>query len=420
MSKLIGSAVVGQSGGPTAAINSSLVGVIRNCLDEERSSGYITRVYGMKNGIEGFLKEQMYDLSEIFSSEKAEDDLLKLSRTPSSALGSCRKKLPDPEKDPETFEKIFGLFAKYDIRYFFYIGGNDSMDTVSKISAYSKKTGYEIRVIGVPKTIDNDLIGTDHTPGFGSAGKYIATTMQEILCDCAVYQIPAVTIVEIMGRDSGWLTTTAGLPRLISGIGPDYIYLPETFFSDDSFIEDLKKALEKHPNVVVAVSEGIRYENGHYVGEGRQSGVTDVFGHKYLAGTAKSLESLVKEKIGCKVRAVELNISQRCGAHIASWVDLDEAQCCGEKAVDVAIDGKSGCMITMQRAGGVDVPYAISYVPKDVSEIANEVKKVPREFITPEENQVTDECLRYLLPMIQGEVPLTYSKGLPEIYRFES
>lgn len=419
MDKLYGAAVVGQSGGPTAAINATLVGVIRGALSEINAGGCITGLYGMRNGVDGLLRRDLIDLGEIFSGDNAEDDLTTLAHTPGAALGSCRKKLPKIEDDEATYQKLIEIFSEYNIRYFFYIGGNDSMDTVAKLSAYTAKCHYVFRVIGLPKTIDNDLVGTDHTPGFGSAAKYVATTMQEIIRDCAVYTVPAVTIVEVMGRDSGWLTTTAGLPRLITGYGPDYIYLPERNFSDDAFIADVKAALAKHPNVVIAVSEGIHYADGHYVGEGTQSGATDVFGHKYLAGTGKCLENLVKEKLGCKVRSVELNISQRCGAHIASWVDLDESECCGERGVEVACDGLTGCMITMQRTGTDEDPYTITFEPKDVSKIANQIKTVPDEFINAEGNNVTDECLVYLRPMIAGEVPLEYRDGLPRIYVFD-
>jgi len=418
MGKLYGAAVVGQSGGPTAAINATLVGVIRSALSEIHDGGCITALYGMRHGIEGLLKKDLIDLDAIFSSESGEDDLTTLSHTPAAALGSCRKKLPKVEDGEEIYATILSVFKEFNIRYFFYIGGNDSMDTVAKLSAYTAKCDYDCRVIGLPKTIDNDLVGTDHTPGFGSAAKYVATTMQEIIRDCAVYTVPAVTIVEIMGRDSGWLTTAAGLPRLISGYGPDYIYLPEKTFTDEQFLSDIRKALEVHPNVVIAVSEGIRYGNGKYVGEGAQSGAKDVFGHQYLAGTGKYLEQMVKEKIGCKVRSVELNISQRCAAHIASWVDLDESECCGEVGVESACDGETGCMIAMERVGGIDDPYTITYKAKDVSQIANQIKTVPEEFITPEGNNVTDACLCYLRPMIAGEVPLSYKDGLPRIYVF--
>ena len=402
---LKGAIVIGQSGGPTAAINATLAGVIKGAL----KSDAITKVYGMKNGIEGFLNENLIDLSEYFK-EDAEKKIDILAATPAAALGSCRKKLPQPESDPAFFENLIDLFKKYDVRYFFYIGGNDSMDTVAKISAYLETVDYEMRVMGVPKTIDNDLQATDHTPGYGSAAKYIATTMSEIIRDCAVYTIPAVTIVEIMGRDAGWLTAAAALSRIVNGVAPDLVYLPEVNFDNAAFIEKVKAALSTHPNVVVAVSEGIRYEDGTYVGEGTQSGVTDVFGHKYLAGTGKALEQLVKAEIGCKVRSVELNISQRCAAHIRSEADISESLGVGEAAVVNAVNGVSASMMAMERA---EDKYEISYVAKAISGIANKVKTVPTEYICNDGSNVTDECLEYILPMIQGEAKNYFENGLP-------
>ncbi len=404
MEQLKGAAVVGQSGGPTAAINATLAGVIKSAL---ANKGTITTLYGMRNGIEGLLREDIVDLSSIFDGDT--EKLYTLAATPAAALGSCRKKLPKPAEDKEFFENLISIFKKYDIRYFFYIGGNDSMDTVAKLTEYlSQGCDWNMRVIGVPKTIDNDLAGTDHTPGYGSAAKYIATTVSEIIRDCAVYTVPAVTIVEIMGRDAGWLTASAGLPRLMGRQAPDYIYLPEVPFSMDNFVEDVKKALSEHPNVVIAVSEGVRDENGKYAGEGTQSGVADVFGHKYLSGTGKALELYVKEKIGCKVRSVELNISQRCAAHIQSATDISESLGVAESAVVSAINGKTGCMMAMEREGG-----QLVFMPKEIAGIANAVKSVPREMINEAGNNVTDDCLRYIYPLIQGEVQNKYENGLP-------
>ncbi len=414
MSIIKGAAVIGQSGGPTAAINASLAGVINGLLD---NSDAVTKVYGMKNGIEGFLKEDFIDLSEVFSENGVKDTekLNLLSLTPAAALGSCRKKLPKPDDDPDFFENLINLFIKYDIRYFFYIGGNDSMDTVAKLTAYTKNHDYDMRIVGVPKTIDNDLCGTDHTPGFGSAAKYIATTMQEIIRDCSVYTVPAVTIVEIMGRDAGWLTTAAGIPSVVNGYGPDYIYLPERTFSLDTFLDDVKAALAVHPNVVIAVSEGIRFEDGRYVGEGTQSGVADVFGHKYLSGTGKALELYVKEKLGCKVRSVELNISQRCASHIASKADISESFGVGNAAANSAVAGHTGCMMSMVRA---ENEYNISFEPREIAGIANAVRCVPDEYINEAGNNVTEKCMDYLLPLINGEVEHKYRMGLPEIFVF--
>ncbi|MBR6917015.1 MAG: 6-phosphofructokinase [Clostridia bacterium] len=411
MEILRGNAVIGQSGGPTAAINASLAGVISRLI----SSEHIGKVYGMKNGIEGFLKEDLIDISAVFE-ENTANKLESMSHTPASALGSCRKKLPRPSDDPSFFENLISLFKKYDIRYFLYIGGNDSMDTVAKLSEYTSSIDYKIQVIGVPKTIDTDLCMTDHTPGFGSAAKYIATTVQEIIRDCSVYTVPAVTIVEIMGRDAGWLTLSAGLGRIVNGFAPDYIYLPERAFSLDSFLDDVKDALARHPNVVIAVSEGLRDGNGVYVGEGTQSGVADVFGHKYLSGTGKALELYVKEKIGCKVRSVEMNISQRCASHISSATDICESFEAGAAAADAALSGVSGCMMAIERLPGDE--YAVKYVPKEIGSIANAVRCVPDEYINKEGNNVTDDGLRYVLPLIMGEVAIKWRDGLPEIFVF--
>ncbi len=284
------------------------------------------------------------------------------------------------------------------------------MDTVAKLTEYLKGSDYEMRVIGVPKTIDNDLAGTDHTPGFGSAAKYIAVTMQEIIRDCAVYTTRAVTIVEIMGRDAGWLTASAALSSAINGIAVDYVYLPEVPFSMEGFFEDIEAAFERHPNIVIGVSEGARFADGRYVGEGAQSGAADVFGHKYLSGTGKALELAVKEKFGCKVRSIELNLPQRCAAHLASKTDLDESYATGCNAARCATNGVSGSMITTVRA---EDKYEISFVPRDVSEIANKVRAVPREFINERGNYVTEECLDYIKPLIIGEVTPMYKDGLP-------
>ena len=304
MEKLYGNAVVGQSGGPTAAINATLAGVIRG-VKETVHGGCIGTLYGMRNGVEGLLEERLIDLTAYFEDESK---LELLEHTPAAALGSCRKKLPKMGENDAFYEQMMAVFRKYDIRYFFYIGGNDSMDTVAKLSEYTKNQGYEMVILGVPKTIDNDLVGTDHTPGFGSAAKYIAVTTQEIIRDCAVYRIPAVTIVEIMGRDAGWLTAASAIGRVVNGVEPDLVYLPERTFDMQRFFADVRAALAKHPNVVIAVSEGIRFADGHYVGEGTQTGAKDAFGHAYLAGTGKALELAVKAEIGCKVRSIELNL----------------------------------------------------------------------------------------------------------------
>ena len=409
MEKLYGNAIVGQSGGPTAAINATLAGVIRGAIECDA----IGTVYGAKNGIEGVLKKTLIDVSNM-----TEEDLKLLENTPAAALGSCRKKLPkDFEgENRKTFEDSIAVFKEFDIRYFFYIGGNDSMDTVAKLSKFTKSIGYDMRVIGVPKTIDNDLAGTDHTPGYGSAAKYIATTMQELLRDTAVYTVKAVTIVEIMGRDAGWLTAAAGLSSLYTNVEPDLVYLPEVPFDFDNFYADLEKAFEKHPNVGVAVSEGVRTADGTYVGEGTQSGATDAFGHKYLSGTGKALELAVKDKFGCKVRSIELNLPQRCASHLASKTDLTESVSIGRAAVKAAASGETGKMMIFVRGEGEK--YEIGIDSADISGIANAVRSVPREYINERGNNVTKECLSYIAPLIIGEPYLTFEGGLPKHFSF--
>ncbi len=412
---LHGNAVVGQSGGPTAAINATLAGVIRGVLDCIAEGGEIGHLFGMRNGVEGLLREDLVLLDELFAPEADGEDpaLDALTLTPAAALGSCRKKLPAAGAADEdaVMGKLFGIFEKYNIRYFFYIGGNDSMDTVAKVSAYAEKVGYAIRVMGVPKTIDNDLVGTDHTPGFSSAAKYIAVTVQEILRDTAVYTVPAVTIVEIMGRDAGWLTAAASLGRLVSGQEPDLVYLPERAFSYEDFFADLRVALARHPNVVVAVSEGIELSDGTLVGASAQSGAVDAFGHKYLAGTAKALEQAVKAELGCKVRAVELNLPQRCAGHLVSATDIEESLAIGEAAVRFAREGISRQMIVLTRLSTAPYTYEIGH--EDIFKIANQTRVVPDEFINEAGNGVTDACVEYLLPLIKGERYPVYRDGLP-------
>lgn len=406
MEHLVGNAVVGQSGGPTAAINATLAGVIRGV---QEGLAPIEKLYGMRNGIDGFLAERLIDLGTAVDSE---EKLNLLEHTPAAALGSCRRKLPDPAKEPAVYEALLALFRKYNIRYFFYIGGNDSMDTVSRLSAYLAGKDWEMRIIGVPKTIDNDLMGTDHTPGFGSAAKYIAVTLQEILRDCAVYTVPAVTIVEIMGRDAGWLTASAAAGGYVTGIFPDLIYLPERSFSTEQFLADVRAAQEKHPNVVVAVSEGIRLADGHYVGEGAQSGAVDAFGHAYLAGAGKVLEQLVKSEIGCKVRSVELNLPQRCAAHLASATDLGESVGVGRAAVAAAGSGVTGEMMSIDRTG--DDPYAVGFGHSAICGIANRVRRVDDRYINEAGNGMTEAFRSYILPLIQGEAAAVWEAGIPK------
>jgi len=414
---LHGNAVVGQSGGPTAAINATLAGVIKGVLCEQnaRDDMAIGTLFGMRNGIDGLLREDLVDLSAIFSPEADPDgtSLEALTLTPAAALGSCRRKLPaaGSDNEVETMDKLLDILDRHNIRYFFYIGGNDSMDTVAKLSAYAAKKNYPLRVMGVPKTIDNDLVGTDHTPGFGSAAKYIATTVQEILRDTAVYTVPAVTIVEIMGRDAGWLTASASLGRLTTGYEPDLAYLPERPFKYDEFFADVRAALAKHPNVVVAVSEGLECPDGTLVGASAQSGAVDAFGHKYLSGTGKALELAVKGEIGCKVRSVELNLPQRCAGHLLSAQDIEESVATGKAAVEAAVSGVTRRMMIIRRVEGSAYAYEIGH--EDIFAIANQTKCVPDEFINERGNGVTDECLSYLLPLIKGERYPAYQDGMP-------
>lgn len=399
-------AIVGQSGGPTAAINATLSGILRGAAEAVRSHR-LGQIFGMLNGVEGLLADRLTDLTSLSANNGR---LRVLEQTPAAALGSCRRRLPDPAEDEEPYRRILEVLASHNIRYFYYIGGNDSMDTVLRLSRYVRARNYALTVVGVPKTIDNDLEGTDHTPGYGSAAKYIATTMQEILRDTAVYTTPAVTVVEIMGRDAGWLTAAAALPRGVNGVGPDLVCLPERPFSTEAFFAAVEKAWQIHPGVVVAVSEGLRTEDGRYVGEGAQSGVTDVFGHRYLAGTGRYLEQALRQRFGCKVRSVELNLPQRCAAHLASATDLSESVRIGRAAVKAGFRKGNGCMMAFSRREG---RYAVDVVSRPVEEVANKVRRVPDAFITPDGMNVTDACVQTLLPLIRGERKLVMKDGLP-------
>lgn len=405
MTKLCGNAIIGQSGGPTAAINSSLAGVYAAA----KASDAIGTVLGMVNGLEGFLAERIVDLGETLRTD-ADIDLLR--RTPAAYLGSCRLKLPKWEEDDALYQEAFALFEKYDIRYFFYIGGNDSMDTVLKLSSYAEKIGSDISFIGVPKTIDNDLLATDHTPGYGSAAKYIATTVREIAEDCRAYFLNSVTVIEIMGRNAGWLTAASALARNGEGDSPDLIYLPECPFSFDRYLADLKAVFQRKKNIVVAVSEGVCTEDGQYVCESVASGKVDAFGHKYLGGTASVLADYAAQKLSCKTRGIELNIPQRCAGHFLSKTDADEAFENGKAAVGFALDGETGVTITYQRVS--DDPYEIEFKPVLVSTIANGEKTIPMEWISEGKNDVTEEFIRYAKPLIQGELPPIFEGGLPK------
>ena len=396
--------IIGQSGGPTAVINSSLAGVYKAAC----SLG-ADKVYGMQYGIEGLLKEEMVELNVLFG-DRMSIELLK--RTPSSYLGSCRYKLPDPEADPAPFIKLFTLFDKYDICALFYIGGNDSMDTIAKLSRYGAKVGSSVRFIGVPKTIDNDLCLTDHTPGYGSAAKYIATILKEVIRDSSVYNIRSVTVAEIMGRHAGWLAGAACLAGGDDCEGPDLIYLPEVPFDVDVFLEKVKKLVAEKQSIVIAVSEGIKTADGRYVCElSAHSDKTDSFGHVQLSGTGKYLSDLIIEKLGCKSRAIELSTLQRCAGHLTSRVDITEAYQVGGTAVKAAFEGKTGQMVILKRVS--QDPYICTTDLYDVHKVANLEKKVPRSWITEEGDYVTAEMKNYIEPLIQAELTPIMITGQP-------
>ena len=388
--------LVAQSGGPSAAINATITGVI----DAGIASDQVGHVYGARNGIKGVLNENFVNLDEVCDTKEKRD---LLSVTPAAALGSCRWKLKDPKENAEEFEEIIRILRKNNIGYFVYTGGNDSMDTVYKLSIYCKENNIDdIKVMGAPKTIDNDLGETDHCPGFGSAAKFIATAFTEIACDCFVYDVPSVTIVEVMGRNAGWLTASSALARTEERRVPQLIYLCEKVFDEEKFIEDVNKALEKENNIIVAVSEGVKDATGHYVGEETKSGKEDAFGHKYLSGIGKYLEGLVGNRIGCKVRSVELNILQRCAGYMLSETDIIESRNLGAFAAVSAIRGESGKMSALKRI--CDDPYQVEIELADLSKIANFEKKG---------NDIKDDLLTYLKPLIQGEVQIPYENGVP-------
>lgn len=395
--------IVGQSGGPTAVINASLCGVIREgkCHPEQ-----IGTVYGMINGIEGFLAGKYMDLSSGLSEEELE--LLKM--TPAAFLGSCRFKLPEALSS-EFYPTLFNKFEELNIGYFFYIGGNDSMDTVSKLSRYANGIGSDIRFIGIPKTIDNDLVGTDHTPGFGSAAKYVASTVREITLDASVYQQKSVTIVELMGRHAGWLTASSVLARKHGEDNPLLIYLPESPFEFEQFSADLKNAFEKSQTVVVCVSEGIADSAGHFICEYSNEAQLDTFGHKMLTGCGEILENYIRNQFGVKVRSVELNVSQRCSGMIVSGQDMKEAEEAGAFGVRSALDGVNGMMVAFKRA--CEEPYLMECFLADVNEISNKEKTFPAEWITKGGTDIGPEFLSYVLPLIKGEAERKMENGLP-------
>jgi 6-phosphofructokinase 1 len=404
---LKGSCIIGQSGGPTAVINASAYGAIRAALD----AACITKTYGAAHGIKGVLDDMLYVMD---LEDPAELKLLR--NTPSSELGSCRYKMKDPDEDDTDYRRILEIFQKYDVRYFFYNGGNDSMDTCNKISKYCQKVGYDCRVMGIPKTIDNDLFGTDHCPGFGSAAKYIATSCMEISKDATVYDTPQITVIEIMGRHAGWLAGAAALATA-AGSGPDLVYLPETDFSMEQFYADVEAVWAKKNKVLIAVSEGIHYADGTFVSEAKTS-ATDGFGHAQLGGLAVKLADALKQRLGTKVRGIELSLLQRCGAHLASAADLAEAELAGRAAVEAAVSGKTDFMVAFQcdRSGG---KYVCKTELLPLAEVANYEKKVPLEWINAAHNGVTQDFIDYALPLIQGEPERVVENSLPRYARLK-
>ena len=407
MNTLRGACIIGQSGGPTSVINASAYGVIRTALD----SDIITNVYGAANGIKGVLDDRLYDMGQ----EDAEE-LEMLLYTPSSALGSCRYKIADPDVDDTDYKRILEIFKKYDVRYFFYNGGNDSMDTCNKISKYMQRVGYECRVMGVPKTIDNDLFGTDHCPGYASAAKYIATSCMEVYHDARVYDKGMVCVMEIMGRHAGWLTAAASIGSA-HGAGPDLIYMPEVNFDMDKFLADVKRVYEEKGNCMVAVSEGIHYADGSFVSEAETS-ATDGFGHAQLGGLAAMLADKCKQHLGVKVRGIELSLLQRCAAHIASQTDIDESFMSGKAAVENAVAGLTDKMVGFERSYE-DGKYVCKTKLFNLSEVANTEKKFPREWINAEGNNIEPAYIDYALPLIQGETKMQKVDGLPRFAKLK-
>ncbi|MEG1548293.1 MAG: 6-phosphofructokinase [Clostridia bacterium] len=407
---LKGACIVGQSGGPTSVINASAYGVIKTALENPS----ITGVYGAAHGIRGVLNDTLYDM-------RAEDpsELALLLHTPSSALGSVRYKLKDPAVDETDCKRILEVFKKHDVRYFFYNGGNDSMDTCNKISKYMQKVGYECRIIGVPKTIDNDLFGTDHCPGFGSAAKYIATTCMELYLDARVYDTDMICVIECMGRHAGWLTAAAGLATHF-GYGPDLIYLPERDFDVDRFIADVQRVYDNSGKCLIAVSEGIHDKDGRFIVEyGASDGDLDAFGHKQLGGLAATLASIIKNRMNVKCRPIEFSLMQRCAAHCAAQTDIDESFLSGKTAVEQAVSGVTDKMVGYERSYDGNGGYVCRIKLFDLSSVANAEKKVPDEMINAAGNGLTPAFIDYALPLVQGQAQLVYENGLPRFAKLK-
>lgn len=392
--------LIGQSGGPTAVINASLFGII----SEAACHSEVDRIYGMLYGIEGFLNDRYIDMEEL-----PDIDKIALRTTPGAYLGSCRYKLPEDLSDP-VYARLFEKFKLLDISIFLYIGGNDSMDTVSKLTGYPKKTGSDIRIAGIPKTIDNDLEVTDHTPGYGSAARFVASAVREINCDASVYNKKSVTIVEIMGRHAGWLTAASALARQYKTDNPVLIYLPETDFDEEKFLAAIKRAFLKKQNLIVCVSEGIHDASGKFICEYVAETKTDSFGHKLLNGCGKYLENLIKKSMDVKVRSVELNVLQRCSSDCLSATDLDEAESAGRYGFRTALKGETGFMSALKRTS--DIPYTLEYTAVDVNQVCNKEKKVPLSWITEDGTDISEEFLVYVRPLIQGTCTLPVKEGL--------
>lgn len=410
MKNLKGACMFGQSGGPTSVINSSAAGVFTEALKQDN----ITAVYGLEHGIVGLLNEKFFDMSK---EDAKEIELLKY--TPSSALGSVRYKLKDASVDDTDYKRILEVFKKYNVRYFFYNGGNDSMDTCNKISKYLQSVGYECNVVGVPKTIDNDLYGTDHCPGYASAAKYIATTTMEVNLDAKVYDTPMVCVIEAMGRHAGWLTAAAALAG-VNGLGADLIYLPEIDFDVDKFVEDVKAVCARNNNKCIAVvSEGIHDKNGTLICESVGAAARDSFGHAQLGGVASILANLIKAKTGFKTRGIELSLMQRCGAHLASENDVEEAFNAGKFAVKSACEGETDKMVIFKREKDENGNYVCKNVLMPLELAANTEKKVPLEWIINDGTYVSDEFIEYALPLIQGDAKAPLENGLPRFARLK-
>ncbi len=410
MSKLVGNAIFGQSGGPTSVINASAAGVFTEALKQEN----IPKVFGAANGIKGILEEKFYDMS---CEDSYELELMKT--TPSSALGSVRYKLKKAEDDETDYKRLLEVFKKYDIRYFFYNGGNDSMDTCNKVSKYMQKVGYDCRVMGVPKTIDNDLAGTDHCPGYGSAARYIATATMEVYLDARVYDTPMVCVLEVMGRNAGWLTAATALAAY-KGAGPDLIYLPEVEFDMDKFLADVREAYDKNNGkVIIAVSEGIKDKNGVYISEygSDLAKEKDSFGHAQLGGTGAVLADILKKNLKCKTRAIEFSLLQRCAAHRGSKTDVEEAFMAGQLAVRYAVEGTTDHMVAYEREAGSE--YKCNFKLVNLSTVANTEKKIPKEWINANGTGLTQDYIDYALPLIQGDSKPPMEEGLPRFAKLK-